>query len=398
MTKRLFHDDPYMDRFEATVLHVERSNDGLEVILDQTAFFPEAGGQPSDLGQLAGSAIVTIRENEREEIVHVVVSGRFAVGDRVEGIIDMARRLENMRRHTGQHILSQAFIKIADVDTISANHGEIGTIELSAEELTDDQMDRAEKLANDIVMKNLSITPKFYDESEIKNLPLRKIPDREGTFRIVHIGDYDTNACGGTHCSRTGEVGPIKIIGTERLRGHFRISFLCGNAALDDYRAKHRVATSVVTSLTCHFADLPDKVSRLAEDNQQLRRTIARQNKRLFEYELDEMIERAPDFGGIRLLINRFSTDDFNQIKDMALMAANKVKAVVAFSSNSRLLIACSEGANIKADELAREFMDRFGGKGGGGATLAQVGNIDEDRIEKYIGEFDKIIEERLAK
>ena len=243
--------------------------------------------------------------------------------DKVEGLIDFDRRLENMRRHTGQHILSRAFIKTADVDTISANHGEVGTIELSVEELSDRQLDRAERLANEIVMKDLPVTPKFYDESEIKNLPLRKIPDREGTFRIVHIGDYDTNACGGTHCRRTGEVGPIKIIGIEKLRGHFRISFLCGSAALDDYREKHRVVTSVATSLTCHFTDLPDKVSRLAGDNQELRRAIAQQNKQLFEYELAEMIEQAPVYGDIELLTRRFTSDDFNQIKDIIFQRDN---------------------------------------------------------------------------
>ncbi len=398
MTKRLYHDDPYMDRFEATVLRVEQGDNGLEIILDQTAFFPEAGGQPSDMGQLNGSDIVIVREDEREEIVHTVASGQFKVGEEVEGIIDINRRLENMRRHTGQHILSRAFIKTADVDTISANHGEVGTIELSIEELTDQQLDRAERLANEIVMKNLSITPKFYDESEIKNLPLRKIPDREGAFRIVHIGDYDVNACGGTHCRRTGEVGPIKIIGTEKLRGHFRISFLCGSAALDDYREKHRVLTSVATSLTCHFTDLPEKVSRLTGDNQELRRVIAHQNKQLFEYELAGMIEQAPAYGVIKLLTRRFSSDDFNQVKDMALMAANKVKAVAVFSDNSRLIIACSEGTNIKANDLAREFMDRFGGKGGGGPVLAQVGNIDENRMDKFLDDFEKVIEERLAK
>ncbi len=397
MTRKLFYDDPYMDRFDATVLDAEQGLDGLQIILDQTAFFPEAGGQPCDLGQLNGIDVIKVIENDDEEVIHTVASGKFCVGDKIKGVVDIGRRLENMRRHTGQHILSRAFVETAGVDTICANHGETGTIELSVASLTDEQMEQAEILANQIVMRNLPVSARIYDEKEIRNLPLRKIPDREGSFRIVHIGDFDTNACGGTHCRYTGEVGPIKIIGTEKLRGHFRISFLCGNRALDDYREKHRVVTTVAASLTCHFSSLPEKADRLAAENQELRRTLAHQSKQLFEYEIMALIDNSPKFGGVKLLVRHFPAVESNRIKDMILFAAGRIRSVALFSTGNKLLIACSENAGLKANDLAQEFIGKFGGKGGGAAALAQVGNIPSDRLQEYIAAFAKSIEAKLV-
>jgi len=398
MTRKLFYDDPYMDRFDATVLDAGQGLDGLQIILDQTAFFPEAGGQPCDLGQLNGVKVIKVIENDDEEIIHTVASGKFCVGDKIKGVVDISRRLENMRRHTGQHILSRAFVETAGVDTICANHGETGTIELSVASLTDEQMEQAERLANEIVMRNLPVSARIYDEKEIRNLPLRKIPDREGSFRIVHIGDFDTNACGGTHCRYTGEVGPIKIIGTEKLRGHFRISFLCGNRALDDYREKHRVVTTVAANLTCHYSSLPEKTDRLAAENLELRRSLAQQSKQLFEFELTGLIQKSREFDGVKLLVRHFPKAEPNQVKDMILFTAARVKSVILFSTEDRLLIACSESAGLKANDLAQEFMGKFGGKGGGAAALAQVGSIPGDRLQEYIAVYTKTIEAKLVK
>jgi alanyl-tRNA synthetase len=396
MTRRLYHDNAYLTSFEARILDVISSDKGYELILNQTAFYPEAGGQPSDRGILGGAEVLDVFERD-DIIVHLVSSGEFKTNDKIKGEIDFERRIENMRRHTGQHILSRAFVEIAEADTVSANLGENCSIEISSENMDDKILRRAEKKANEIVLSDIDIKTVFHDQTELKELDLRKIPDREGAFRIIKIGDFDHNACGGTHCARSGEVGLIKIIGTENLRGHTRIYFLAGKTALVDYQNKHSVITDLMGQLTCHFDDLPGKVAKLTEEHAQLRRTAAQLNRRLFELELRDIIIDSKDINGKKILIQHFEDVDNKQLKDITLQAVNAVDGIVLFSSGDKLLIGCSQNAGLKAGNLAKEYMEHFGGKGGGGPTLAQIGGLDENSIKPNVVTLARMIEEHLV-
>ncbi|UCD16346.1 MAG: alanyl-tRNA editing protein, partial [Candidatus Zixiibacteriota bacterium] len=192
MTRKLYLDNAYRFSFESGVIAVHESESGFEVILDTTAFYPESGGQLFDLGTLDGAAVFNVVENDRGEVIHLVDRWDAAIGQTVRGEIDHVRRLDNMRKHTGQHILSRAFIETACADTVSAHLGQSeSTIELSAEAIGPNEIEDAESLANEIVWQNLPVKIAYCEREKLKHLPVRKIPEREGHYRIIQVGEFD---------------------------------------------------------------------------------------------------------------------------------------------------------------------------------------------------------------
>ena len=236
MTEKYYLDDSYLFEFTGRIRDIRKKDAGYEIILDATAFYPESGGQLCDTGHLDARQVINVFENDAGDIVHVCLDWSAPVDSEVTGRIDRERRLDNMRKHTGQHILTQSLIQTVKAKTVSSHLGdEESTIELSIDSITDDDIFESEKLANDTVMQNLPVKISYHERSELEKLGVRKIPERQGRYRIVQVGDFDCTACGGTHCRRTGEVGPIKIISQEKIRGHIRVTFLTGRQAIIDY-------------------------------------------------------------------------------------------------------------------------------------------------------------------
>ena len=180
---------------------------------------------------------VMVRESD-QQIVHVL-SETMNDTD-VSGEIDWPRRFDHMQQHTGQHILSQAFLRIANADTVSFHLGlESSTLDLAIRNLSKDKIDEAERYANQVVWDDRHVRIRYASTTETKSLPLRKTPDRFGDkLRLIEIEDFDLSACGGTHVSRTGEIGLIKVTKTERRSNELRVEFRCGQRALRDYSQK----------------------------------------------------------------------------------------------------------------------------------------------------------------
>jgi alanyl-tRNA synthetase len=311
----------------------------------------------------------------------------------VNGQIDRTRRLDNMRKHTGQHILSRAFIEVAAADTVSSRLGEVeSTIELSLESLDDAVMRSVEELANDIIRQNQPVKIEYYEREALKNFLVRKIPEREGKFRIVQVGEFDYTACGGTHCRNAGEVGMVKIIGQEKLRGHLRVIFMVGRQAEEDYYEKHTVVSQLSGRLTCHFRDLVKGVDKLTEQNTALRREVSLLSGRLLAADLKELTENSPDSGGIKIVTGEFDGRDPKALKDAANKLGETVRAIILLLCGDKLLIFAPAGIKPTASAMARLFMERFGGKGGGSATSAQVGGIAMDKRKEYIDHFIGLI------
>jgi alanyl-tRNA synthetase len=398
MTERLYLDDAYQFEFEAEVIGIEKTEIGFEVVLDRTAFYPEAGGQLFDLGTLNEDRVTAVHETETGEIKHIMDSVRFKLHDTVTGRIDRDRRLENMRKHTGQHILSQALVLTAEADTASAHLGEEeSTIELNRDDLSERQLDEAERYANQIVLENRSVTTRMVPLEELKNISLRKIPDREGPFRIVEIEAFDVNACGGTHVLRTGEVGAIKITAREKLRGHLRITFLTGLQAYGDYAAKHRTVSDISQRLTCHFTDLPGAVKKLSDQATEYRREIGALHKKLMPYEIEGLVSSAETVKGIKMVDHYFERREIKDVKELAQQIINNHEAVVIFGTKETMLVACAEAVAFGAGEIVREIIGKFGGKGGGGKAFAQVGALPDEARDKILAGTVRLVRERLT-
>lgn len=273
---RLYYHDSYATTFEATVVERLTVGERPAVVLDQTCFYPTSGGQPHDQGTLDGAAVldVTIREPDGA-VVHLL--DRLPRGERVRGTIDWERRFDHMQQHTGQHVLSQAFIRTAGAGTIGFHLGaEYVSIDLDAPDLPPGAAEAAFDLANQVVEGDHAVRAWFPTPEELAALTLRKTPLVEGALRIVAIGEFDTSACGGTHVARTGAIGLIHQLRTERLKRGTRVAFLCGRRARRDHAERQAVTAKLSAQLTCGVAELPEAVARLQDELTAARRELTR--------------------------------------------------------------------------------------------------------------------------
>ena len=246
-TEKLYFTDSDLLDFPATVLDVQASEQAHHIILDRTAFYPTGGGQPHDTGVLGDSRVVDVFEGDNGIIHHVVEqAGDLSQGQMVRGRIDRARRLDHLQQHSGQHILSQAFVQACGAETKSFHLGSrTSTIDIELQSPTGDHMRAAEEIANALIFENRQMRVHLVNAEEARQLPLRKEAAVEGTIRIIEIDDFDWSPCGGTHAKRTGQIGLIAIKGYERAKKLTRVEFVCGHRALDDYRTANQTLLAV---------------------------------------------------------------------------------------------------------------------------------------------------------
>ena len=212
-TERLYYHDSRLLEFDATVISVSERDDGqIAVILDRTAFYPTGGGQPTDTGTLGEARVVDCIDVESDGVLHMIQGSVPEIGDRVHGKIDWLRRLGHLQQHTGQHILSAAFVRLFDAPTHSFRVLEHECeIDVALDDPTDERIEQAVDLANQIIWENRPMTIRHVTSEEAANLPLRKEPSREGELRVIEIENFDLTTCGGTHAKSTGEVGVIAV-------------------------------------------------------------------------------------------------------------------------------------------------------------------------------------------
>jgi len=194
MTKRLYYDDAYLTRFTACVLEHGSYQGQAFVVLDQTGFYPTSGGQPFDRGILGDARVVNVELRDGDDaVLHILDGPRVDQLDEVVGEIDWERRFDHMQQHTGQHILSQAFIQVADAATVSFHLGaESATIDLDgAQRLSPADMQQAEQLSNTIVWDDRPVTARIFKPEELADLPLRKPPAVAGDVRLIQVADFD---------------------------------------------------------------------------------------------------------------------------------------------------------------------------------------------------------------
>src|SRR5947209_10568776 len=262
-TEKLYFTDSDLLEFPATILDVQATEQAHHVILDRTAFYPTGGGQPNDTGWLDQSRVVDVFEDDAGIIHHLVEEqGALAVGQTVQGRIDRARRLDHLQQHSGQHILSQAFVQASGAETRSFHLGSsTSTIDIELQSPTADHLRAAEEIANAIVFEDRPMRVHLVNEDEARQLPLRKEAAVEGTIRVIEIDGFDWSPCGGTHARRTGQIGLIAIKGYERAKKMTRVEFVCGHRALAEYRAANQTALAVAQSFSAERDAAPELVA-----------------------------------------------------------------------------------------------------------------------------------------
>lgn len=269
MTEKLYYQDSHLFTFDAVVLDCREEKTGYSVVLDRTAFFPEGGGQLADTGTLGGARVLDVRERGGE--IRHSTDAPLPVGERVAGQLDVEQRLRRMQNHSGEHVLSGLVHNSFGYDNVGFHMGaECMIIDFSGE-LTWDQLTELETQANGIIRRDLPLRIWFPDAEELKALDYRSKLELTENVRIVEIPGVDRCACCAPHVTRTGEVGVLKILDSQRHRGGQRVSVVCGMDALEDYRARQESVTEISRALSAKRGEVAQAVRRLLTEQQSMK-------------------------------------------------------------------------------------------------------------------------------
>ena len=398
MTERLYFADAKLLEFTGRVTEILPRGDRWVVVLDRTAFYPTGGGQPHDTGRLGRARVIEVLEDEASgRILHLVEDRPdFSVGDMVTGRIDRERRWDHMQQHTGQHILSQAFLRAAGAETKSFHLGaRTATIDLDIHRPEATLIREAEELANQIVFEDRPVNIHQVPRNELDTWPIRRDTYHGDVIRVVEISDFDYSPCGGTHAARTGEVGLIAIRGWERVKKMCRVEFVCGRRALYDYRAANEAAKAVALTLSMARDEIPERVAQLIEDNKHQRRRIRELFNVAATVEAAHLLQMAESRSGYRLVKHIFRDRSMDEVRILAekLCERGGVIALLGLDDHgaARLLFARSSDLDIHMGERMKEATGAFGGRGGGKPDMAQGGI---PKIEQLSACLDRVAAE----
>ena len=395
MTERLYYSDSYTHTFKARIVERLTHNHHPALILDKTFFYPTSGGQPNDCGSINQAQVIDVIVRESDKAILHILDRETDSGD-AACAIEWNRRFDHMQQHTGQHILSQAFVRIARAETAGFHLGESLTIDLAVEKLSPDYIDQAEDLANRLVTDNVPIRSWFPSDDELQKIPLRKAPEIDGRLRVVAIGDFDFTACGGTHVAHTGEVGLIKIVKVERAKKMMRVEFMCGARALRDYRRKNAMMNQLAADFTCGVFEIDQSVAKLRSESQAFNKELKEAREQLIEYDAQELIAALPDTWGNRLIKRVWANRDMNELRKLAMRLTDEPKVIALLGSSgakANLVFARSSDVDQDMKALLLSALKVIGSeKGGGDARLAQGGGVtaNGDMIEKALQEAEK--------
>ena len=254
MTEKLYEVDSYVQNFTAQVVSCTPVPGGFAVVLDRTAFFPEGGGQPCDTGRLGGARVLAVH-TDGETITHTT-DAPLTAGETVDGCLDWPARLDAMQQHTGEHILSGALHRLFGAENVGFHIGSPYVRMDTSIPLTQEQLAQAEAEANAAVRADTPVHCWVPDPETLARTDYRSKKELTGDVRLVEAGG-DCCACCGTHLTRTGEVGLIKIISFAHYKSGMRLAVACGQRAYDavagiwaDTEAAGRLLSSPVGSLT----------------------------------------------------------------------------------------------------------------------------------------------------
>lgn len=395
--QKLYYNNPYVTEFEAEILGVEPYGEGYAVILNKTAFYPEGGGQPSDTGYINDTPVLQVIE-EQGRILHIVDSPLSA--NTAKCRVDWDRRFDHMQQHTGQHIVSASFYKLFDGVTDSFHLGrDIVSIEIGIDSFDEAMAAQVEDLANSKVFADLPVKTYMVDKAGAAKLPLRKQPKVESDIRIVEIQGLDFSPCGGTHVFRTGEVGLIKLLGWEKCKGGHRITFICGNRALRDYRAKTSIVSSLGAKLSARQDTLEEAFNKVVIDLKEYQKLSSALNTQLLRYESEELLKNSKQINGTYIVDKVFEGRSFGDIKAIAQNIIQEPSHVALFvCRNEALQVLFSRSDDVKVDmnAIMKPFLDIINGKGGGSPKAAQGGGSKIEAAGEFLAAAVEKLKEQL--
>ncbi len=378
MTEQLYYNDSYQTEFQAQVLDVKEIEGKNAVQLDKTLFYPTSGGQMHDTGKL-GELTVSDVIIQDDTIWHILDSGKSE--GTVTGVLDWSRRFDFMQQHTGFHILAGSFKHQLGVETLASHLGEdFSTIETDAQDITDEQINAVELLANQIIWQNRSVKAFIATEKDLDNPDLRKVPGMHENVRLVEIDDFDLDPCGGTHVKTTGEVGVIKLMSRERVRGTFRFTFAAGGRAVRLFQEYHTILAESGKLLTTGFADIPAKIEKITDENKLYFKRIQQIDKEKEESVIQELCDKLNNQSLVDYIYPDVRIDVLRRIASAVIKQAQGMLLLGTTGENPALVFATSR-KDLDLRPVFRESIAMINGKGGGPADFVQGGGPDSAKI-----------------
>jgi alanyl-tRNA synthetase len=389
----LYLDDVTTLEFDAMVRQIVILPDGRTgVILDRTYFYPTGGGQEHDTGMLGKARVLEVvkDETQHETVVLHVIDGELPLGP-VSGKVDAERRLRHMQHHTAQHLLSQCFIRLFEIESISSNINGYtpSTLDLAVKALNRDQLDQIEDLANRVIFETRPVRTYFVTPEQLHSLPLRKPPKVSEDIRIVEIEGYDYTPCGGTHCTSSGQIGIVKIIKAERQGDLTRISFIAGLQALQYFREYQETVLGIAGQMSIHPQETYASVQRLIEQLKNTQREVQILRQEHLGFEARELAEKGEMYGSWRGVFAAFENRPVPELRSLAEKLKGILGLVAVLSSfdgqKLSLVVTCAEGTGLAARDLLVKLLVPFGGRGGGDRQIAQGGGpADIDQFHQF--------------
>jgi alanyl-tRNA synthetase len=397
-TDRLYYHDSFLYDFDARVVEAFERGGKAAIVLDRTAFYPTSGGQVHDLGILTADgqqiAISEVADEEDGRILHFAAAS-LSAGTQVHGSVDAVRRRDHVQQHSGQHVLSAAFIRLFNMPTVSFHMGEEScTIDLETAGLSAAQAQRAELLANDVIAEDRPISIRFVGLEEARQLGLRKLPPKQtGDLRLIDIANFDLTACGGTHVRATGQIGSILLRKIEKVKQGVRVEFVCGLRAVNTARRDYTTLTEAAALYSSHIYDVPEQIRKSLAEFKAAGKAQHRLLEELAELYAERLLTQTA--GSPQIVTEFFPDRDAVFIKLLAQkLTAGKSSVIALLASGAgqpTLVFAQTPGQKSSMGQLMKDAMAQLGGRGGGSADMAQgglpVGSTDMEKLKSLLQE-----------
>jgi len=387
----LYYQDVTLREFNATIVNKGTDIDGRNyVVLSNTAFYPTGGGQPHDTGTLNDVEVIDV-EKINDEIRHYIQGDSSSLAGEVHGKLNWQRRFDHMQQHAGQHILTAAFVELFDAPTVSFHLGtEQVTIDIAVDSLTEEQLGAAEARANEIILENRPIDTRWITENELENYSLRKEVAVTGDIRLVIIPDFDYNGCGGTHPTSTGQVSAIKILGTEKMKGNIRVSFVCGHRVLAELAMRKKVLADVARQLSVPETEAASALTKVLTTQKNTEKALAAAKEELLNYEAKALVSSKE-----RIITAAFTQRSMQELQKLArTIVAEQAESIVLLVSENedKLQFVAARGAKVEKSmkDITAKALPLINGKGGGSDQMVQGGGeriISTEQLLKAVQE-----------
>ena len=365
MTEKLYDIDSHLKEFNAVVIDSYKEAVGYVTVLDRTAFFPEGGGQPSDTGYINDVRVYDVQIDNG--VIYHYTEKQFQKGEKVTARLDFERRFDFMQQHSAEHIVSGVAHKLYGCENVGFHlSDEIVTLDFD-KPLTKEEIGEIEKLSNDAVFSNAKINAYYPDPEELTTIIYRSKKEIKEAVRIVEIEGVDACACCAPHVNYTGEIGLIKLLGTEKLRGGVRIELKAGSRSFFDYSEKHSGVLKISNALCVKQNEISDAVERLLGQISEMKYELTGLKNKMLSNTL-ESFNSDKEFSA--LFLEGHGIKELQSAADTLYKKLGGVRAVLSENESGFAFAVCGEGMAL--NELFNEFRQSFSVKGGGRNGMVQ--------------------------